>query len=200
MPNFQGAVNEVINQAGLYSALAGGPQDLKEKIRLRKEERVLDKQIDNAAGDAGEAMALAQKAKASGDSATVEELKKKAKGQEAELSRLLERNLEIQEKKYQLNPSQKNYKAVMAARRAGESSLEERQELAMKKTSEQTEAKKKQRRNFKTYLAQQPTSLGGTVGDLSPDLQKKIASQYSRSDRRRMMDQMDREAKNGKQE
>lgn len=198
MPNFQGAVNEVINQVGLYSALAGGPQDLKERIKLGKEGKILDKQIDNVAADVGESMQLAQKAKASGDSATVEELTKKAKGQNEELSRLLGRNLEIQERKYQLNPSQKNYEAVMAARRAGETSLEERQELAMKKTSEQAEAKKKQRRNFKTYLAQQPTSLGGTVGDLSPDLQKKIASEYSRSDRKRMMDQMDREAKNGK--
>lgn len=198
MPNFQGAVNEVINQVGLYSALAGGPQDLKERIKLGKEGRVLDKQIDNVAADVGESMQLAQKAKASGDSATVEELTKKAKGQNEELSRLLGRNLEIQERKYQLNPSQKNYEAVMAARRAGETSLEERQEMAMKKTSEQAEAKKKQRRNFKTYLAQQPTSLGGTVGDLPSDLQKKIASEYSRSDRKRMMDQMDREAKNGK--
>ena len=68
------------------------------------------------------------------------------------------------------------------------------------RAQKQVKAKASQRRNFKTYLAQQPTSLGGTVGDLSPDLQKKIASQYSRSDRRRMMDQMDREAKNGKQE
>ena len=200
MPNFQGAVNEVISQVGLYSALAGGPQDLKEGIKLGKEEKVLDKQIDNAAADAAKSIPEAQKAKASGDSATVEELTKKAKGQNEELSRLLKRNLEIQERKYELNPSRKNYEAVMAARRAGETSLEEKQELAMKKTSEQAEAKKKQRRNFKTYLAQQPTSLGGTVGDLPSDLQKKIASQYSRSDRKRMMDQMDREAKNGKQE
>lgn len=200
MPNFQGAVNEVINQAGLYSALAGGPQDLKERLRLGKEEKILGKQIDNAAADVGEAISATQKAKAAGDSATIEELKKKAKGQNEELSRLVGRNLEIQERKYQLNPSQKNYEAVMAARRVGETSLEEKQDLAMKKTSEQAEAKKKQRRNFKTYLAQQPTSLGGTVGDLPSDLQKKIASQYSRSDRKRMMDQMDREAKDGKQE
>lgn len=198
MPNFQGAVNETISQAGLYSSLSGRTQDLRERLRLGKEEKILDKQIDNAAADAAKSISDAQKAKASGDSATIEELTKKAKGQNEELSRLLGRNLEIQERKYQFNPSQKNYEAVMAARRAGETSLEERQEMAMKKTSEQAEAKKKQRRNFRTYLAQQPTSLGGTVGDLSPDLQKKIASQYSRSDRKRMMDQMDREAKNGK--
>lgn len=55
------------------------------------------------------------------------------------------------------------------------------------------EAKKKQRRNFMSYLAQQPTSLGGTVGDLPKDMQKQIASQYSKADRRKLMDQMDKE-------
>lgn len=70
---------------------------------------------------------------------------------------------------------------------------------AMSRVGRQSEAKKTQRRNFMTYLAQQPTSLGGTVGDLSPDLQRQIASQYSRNERRNMMNRMDREASNGKQ-
>ena len=48
------------------------------------------------------------------------------------------------------------------------------------------------------YIAKQPTSLGGTVGDLPKDLQKQIASQYSRNERRTMMNRMDREAKDGK--
>lgn len=55
------------------------------------------------------------------------------------------------------------------------------------------EAKKNQRRNFMSYLAQQPTSLGGKVGDLPKDMQKQIASQYSKTDRKKLMDQMDRE-------
>lgn len=55
------------------------------------------------------------------------------------------------------------------------------------------EAKKNQRRNFMSYLTQQPTSLGGTVGDLPKDMQKQIASQYSKADRRKLMDQMDKE-------
>ena len=70
---------------------------------------------------------------------------------------------------------------------------------AMSRVGRQSEAKKTQRRNFMTYLAQQPTSLGGTVGDLPSDLQKQIASQYSRNERRNMMNRMDREAKDGKQ-
>lgn len=59
------------------------------------------------------------------------------------------------------------------------------------------EAKKIQRRNFMDYLSRQPSSLG-TVGDLDPALQKKIAASYSPSMRKRLMDAADREAKNGK--
>ena len=74
-----------------------------------------------------------------------------------------------------------------------------KQELAQKQMKQQQEAKKTQRRNFMDYLAQQSTPLGGTVGDLPMPIQKQIASQYSKSQRKTMMDRMDKEAKNGKQ-
>ena len=76
---------------------------------------------------------------------------------------------------------------------------EKKQSTAMDRMSRQQEAKKTQRRNFMSYLAQQPTSLDKTVGDLPKDVQKQIASQYSKSQRRTMMNRMDKEAKNGKQ-
>lgn len=74
-----------------------------------------------------------------------------------------------------------------------------KQELAQKQMKQQQEAKKTQRRNFMDYLAKQPTSLGGTIGELPKSMQKQIASQYSKSQRKTMMDRMDKEAKNGKQ-
>ena len=70
---------------------------------------------------------------------------------------------------------------------------EKKQSTAMDRMIKQQEAKKKQRRNFMSYLAQQ------TVGDLSSDVQKQIASQYNKKQRKTMMDRMDKEAKNGKQ-
>lgn len=192
MPNFQGAVNEVINQAGLYSSLAGGPQDLKERIRLGKEEKIAGEQLQNLMNDAADSI----------DSAEFED---RVGAYRHELSRLAENSLDIRERKYQLNPTKKNYDAVMDARDVLGSirevdSLRERQNQAMKKMEEQAEAKKTQRRNFMAYITQQPTSLGGTVGDLPKEAQKQIASQYTRSQRKTMMDRMDEEAKNGKQE
>lgn len=73
-----------------------------------------------------------------------------------------------------------------------------KQEVAQKQMKQQQEAKKTQRRNFMDYLSKQTTSLGGTVGDLPKDAQKQIASQYSKSQRKTMMDRMDKEKANGK--
>lgn len=67
------------------------------------------------------------------------------------------------------------------------------QEAAAKKVKQIQEAKKKQRRNFMTYLSQMPTSLGGVVGELPKDVQKTIAKTYSKSERRSIMDRMDKE-------
>lgn len=204
MPNFQGAVNETINQAGLYSSLAGGPQDLKERIKLGKEEKVVGKQLQNLGKDIVATNKSLGEARAAGDHHTAANLRDRVAEQGAEVVRLGENALGIKERQYQLNPTQENYDAVMTARtrlsslKENMASLEERQELAMKKMNEQAQAKKTQRRNFRTYLAQQPTSLGGTVGDLPKEAQKQIASQYTRSQRKAMMDRMDEEANNGK--
>lgn len=73
------------------------------------------------------------------------------------------------------------------------------QKAANAKAQQAVQAKATQqrtRRNFmRDYLSKQPTSLGGTVGDLPYDMQKQIAGTYDRNARRRMMNQMDREAR-----
>ena len=74
------------------------------------------------------------------------------------------------------------------------------QTKAMSRVKIQAEAKATQRRNFKDYLAKMPTNFGGTVGQLNPEMQKQIAKQYSPSERKRIMDRMDREAENGKKQ
>lgn len=54
---------------------------------------------------------------------------------------------------------------------------------------------KQKRRNFMEYLRNEPSSLGGKISDLPVDLQKQIADQYTKSQRRTMMDRIDRENK-----
>ena len=76
----------------------------------------------------------------------------------------------------------------------------EMQQQAMDKMSRQSEAKKEQRRNFMDYISKMPT-LGETVGSIDarhPGFAKKIAAQYNEKDRKRIMNQMDKEESNGK--
>lgn len=73
--------------------------------------------------------------------------------------------------------------------------LQQRQEEQTAKVKQVQEAKKRQKRNFMSYLSKQPTSLGGTVGELPKNVQKQIASQYSKTQRKKLMDTMDKESK-----
>lgn len=70
-------------------------------------------------------------------------------------------------------------------------------DLRAKQAMKQMEGKKsakQNRRNFiNDYLAKQTSSLGGKVGDLPKNLQKQIASQYTKSQRTAMMDRMDKQ-------
>lgn len=63
------------------------------------------------------------------------------------------------------------------------------------------EQKRKTRRNFLDYMKDEPVSFGksagGTIGQLKPELQKEILSQYSKKERKEIMDRKD--AMNGKE-
>lgn len=50
-------------------------------------------------------------------------------------------------------------------------------------------------RKFMDYLRDEPVSLGGTVGDYPPEMQKKIAANYSSSQRKKLMDMKDAQRK-----
>ena len=76
----------------------------------------------------------------------------------------------------------------------------EMQQQAMDKMSRQSEAKKEQRRNFMDYIGKMSV-LGETVGSIDarhPGFAKKIAAQYNKQDREKIMNQMDKEESNGK--
>lgn len=70
-------------------------------------------------------------------------------------------------------------------------------QVAKKNSANEVVAKKTQKRNFMEYLKKEPTSLGGTVGQLSPAVQKQLAKQYNPYQRKTLMDRVDKEAKNG---
>ena len=79
------------------------------------------------------------------------------------------------------------------AKAAAANKLLEKQEQAAEKVKQVQQAKKAQRRNFIAYLGKMETSLGGTVAELPKNVQHEIAKTYTRSQRKTIMDRMDRE-------
>lgn len=55
------------------------------------------------------------------------------------------------------------------------------------------EEKRNTRRNFLDYIKNEPTSFGGSVGELDPKIQKQIKAAYSKSERQRIMNRKDAE-------
>lgn len=74
---------------------------------------------------------------------------------------------------------------------------EARAEQANNRAATQQATKKKRRNFMRDYLSQMQTNMGGKVGDMAPELQKKIAANYSPKERQRIMNQKDKE-KGGK--
>lgn len=79
------------------------------------------------------------------------------------------------------------------AKKEAANKLLEKQKQAAQKVKQVQQAKKTQRRNFMNYLGKMETSLGGTVAELPKNVQHEIAKTYTRSQRKTMMDRMDRE-------
>ena len=197
LPNFQQSVNQALSTAGALAGLSGIPQKkAAEKAEIEKEkaaQAALEKK----------AKILAQQADIAG---TGVRANIPGTTQFKIYEDIAKESAEIARQQFEKNPSNDTYKRYSELRTIayGISSRklqddEIKQALAMDRVSRQQEAKKTQRRNFMSYLAQQSTSLGGPVGDLPMSIQKQIASQYDKKQRKKMMDRMDEEAKNGKQ-
>lgn len=62
---------------------------------------------------------------------------------------------------------------------------------SMQKTQAVQEIKTKQRRNFKDYMMEEQTSFG-KFKDLAPSVQKAIMQQYSKTERKKIMDERDK--------
>lgn len=71
--------------------------------------------------------------------------------------------------------------------------LKERQEQAIARAKEIAEAKKKQRRSFKDYLAK----TNPIFTQLGEQAQKNVLSQFNPAQRKKLMDAADKEAKRG---
>ena len=195
--SIQGDINQMIGMVGALEGLSGVPQRRAAKKAEIEKEKATQAALDKKEQVLAEAADIAGR----GIQADVPGTVAYQTSQD-----IAKERTEVARQQFERNPSRDTYRKYSMLRSMGYNmpisilpADEEAQSSAMDRVSRQQEAKKTQKRNFMSYLAQQSTSLGGTVGDLSPDLQRQIASQYSKSQRKTMMDRMDKEAKNGKQ-
>lgn len=200
----QSDINSMIGTAGVLATFSPQLQEhaenMAENRKLNKRQKVLDEQAKIAEQD------LKKKTtpNAEGDIIIDEQTASEIQQARRELMRQNQEQEDISRRRYDLKPTLENYQkwqidASINQNARDEYANIEKQEKAMGRVGRLQEAKKTQKRNFMSYLAQQPTSLGGTVGELPKPLQRQIASQYTKSQRKTMMDRMDEEAKNGKQ-
>ena len=175
----QNAINQTLGTAAIAARLLPEYETKQELYKLGKQEHVLSKQSDAA--------------KLVGKEATDPDLIRN-------VGEIKEREMELSKKKFQLDPTEENFQAAVKKQQSYRSfnkyeELMMKQQEALDKANGISNAKKAQKRNFMSYLKEQPTSLGGTVGELPLSIQKQLAKQYSPAQRKQLMDTMDRESK-----
>ena len=204
-----GSIQGDINQAlGTLGALATFSPQLKEHAEKMAENRNLNKRqkvLDEQAKIAEQDLKNKTTPNANGDIIIDAQTASEIQQSRREQMRQNQEQEDISRRRYDLKPTLENYQKWQTDASINQNARDEyanieKQEKSMGRVGRLQEAKKTQKRNFMDYLSQQSTSLGGTVGELPKPLQKQIASQYTKSQRKTMMDRMDREANNGKQE
>lgn len=188
MPNFQGAVNQVLGMAGAFKKIdevkPATPEEVAE-AKKQQELQTLEKQssaLDSAMQEASQSSFATDERTAPGK--VVKEIAKEQQ--------------EVARRQFMLDPSRESWKRYITTRsfasdepfavfEGGEEPEIERQEMAMQDMERKRRAMAAQKKSSSDYIGNLPTSLGGKVKDLDPKLQEQIRQQYM-------------EANNGKQE
>lgn len=184
----QNAINQMIGTAGLAARLSPGYDTRQELHQLSKQEKALSlqkKALPNISPEEYEA----------GESVHARQIQE-----------LTSKQADVAQRQFELKPSKENMrKAAFARSTVTNEPLmtfqadpdEIRMEQANLKAAQKSETRQKTRRNFMDYLRNIEIQGGGKVGDLPQSIQKKIAAQYPKKDRQSIMNQMDKEKKDG---
>lgn len=214
MPNFQGSINQALGVAGAFAGLAGIPQERREAAKIDKLRESAKSQRDTIVGtlkdmpsDSPEYAAAKETAQYFDEKlGEATRAKYEARPTKENAQELLRENIKAQrnkgiisqaeQRKVEREEEAENYEGWLNL--VNEESQyvpndETRAQQAINRAATQQATKKKRRDFIRDYLSQMQTSMGGKVGDMAPDLQKKIAANYSSAERKRIMDQKDKE-------
>ena len=204
--SIQGNINQALGTLGVLAQLSPQLKEHAENIaesrKLDKRQKVLDKQTKAAVQDEQKKFTPDAEGNVTIDPQTESELRQARR----DLMRRNKEQEDISRARYDLKPTLENYQrwqtdaAINQNARDAFADLKKKQRQAMGRVGNLQDAKKTQRRDFMDYISKMPM-LGETVGSIdarNPGFAKKIASQYGKKDREKIMNQMDKEGKNGK--
>lgn len=218
MPNFQGSVNQALGVAGAFAGLSGITQERREAAKIDKLRESARSQRDTIVGtlkdmpsDSPEYAAAKETAQYFDEKlGEATKAKYEARPTEENAQELLKENTKAQKNKSILGQAEQrkiereeedaNYEGWLNLVNEDSQYVpndESRAEQAINRAATQQKTRKKRRDFIRDYLSQMQTNMGGKVGDMAPELQKKIAANYSPKERQRIMNQQDKE-KGGK--
>lgn len=177
MSNIQQAINQAMGTVAVAARLSPDYETKQELHKLSKEQEVIGKQAEAAELRGKDAM----------DASLIDNL-----------ANIKERQMRLAERRFEIDPTKETFEQSIQAKKSYmkfnkvTSDLLVRQEQANQAAKEKQLSKQSQKRNFMEYLKKQPIAGGGTVGQLSPKAQKQIASQYSKGERKKLMDEEDK--------
>lgn len=179
MPNFQGAVNQVIGMAGAFRKMDEMKPATPEEVEEAKRQQELSS-LERQSSALDSAMEEAAQSSFSTDERTApgKVVKEIAKEQQ-----------EVARRQFMLDPSRESWKRYITTRSfasdepvavfEGEEEPEiERQEMAMQDMERKRRAMAAQKKSSSDYIGNLPISLGGKVKDLDPKLQEQIRQKY----------------------
>lgn len=203
----QSGINNILNMGAAAATLSGA-------VAERKETNKLNQMLDTA------------RSKAKSLSKTIEDPNASQIDRDVAIETVGELDKKIQGKRdkiFDINPTKENLDAVMEGKKKALNNQnviqrakkalnnqnaiqmeegyvpndETRAQQANERAQKQQATRKKHRNFMRDYLSQMQTNMGGKVGDMPKDMQKKIAANYSPRERQRIMNQKDKE-KGGK--
>ena len=173
----QQGINQLLTTAGIFAKLSPELEEGR-KIQANKEK----------VGTTERKLNIAQEAK--------------ARDASVDTAAEAEEYAEATQEAFDLNPTTENFDLKAKARRQADEAMAEQritQERVMQETRERLAPQVKQKtkvRRFMDYLRGEQTSWGGTIGDLPPKLQRELAAQYDKKQRKALMDRRDEERSN----
>lgn len=216
--NFQGSINQALGVAGVLAGISGIPQERREAAKIDKLRESAKSQrdtilstLDKAPSDSPEYAAAKETAQYFDEKlGEATRAKYEARPTEKNAQELLKENIKAQRNKAAISRGEQRKlydESEAEAEAARQAAFQEEMDQLMEQgyvpndearaqqaneRAQKQQATRKKRRNFvRDYLSQMQ------VGDMAPEMQKKIAANYSSKERQRIMNQQDRE-KGGK--